>query len=334
MTWLVTGGAGYIGAHIVSSLRAAAIPVVVYDNLSTGVRSRIPDEVPFVEGDVRDRDLAVRVLGDHGVSGVIHLAARKSVPESVANPAQYYGENVAGFERLLDAMTEVGVNALVHSSSASVIGTPAGELVDEDEPTRPESPYGRTKLICEWMLADWAAAGRLDYLNLRYFNVAGAAAPELGDLGESNLIPMVFRALTEGRPPQVFGDDYPTRDGSCVRDFVHVVDVADAHVAAVRRLNRERAAGRRLAGTYNVGRGEGVTVKEVLECVRRITGRPFSYEVGPRRAGDPAQVVGSVERIAGELGWRAKADLADMVTSAWAAWEHLGGSRRSADERR
>lgn len=319
MTWLLTGGAGYIGAHVARALLEAGLGVVVLDDLSTGRRDRVPEGVPFVRASVLDGRAVQAALSEHRIRGVVHLAAKKSVPESLARPLHYYEENVGGFGVLLGAMAEVGVDRIVLSSSCSVIGTPPEELVDEDTPARPESPYGRTKLACEWMLADAAATCRLDHACLRYFNVAGAGARELGDTGVFNLIPLVFQALTTGQRPQVFGGDYPTRDGSCIRDYIHVVDLARAHVSAARRL--ESLDGKAPFGrTYNVGRGVGSTVKEVMATVAEVTGRQVDFEVIGRRAGDPARIVGVVDRIAAELGWRAEHDLADMVRSAWAAW--------------
>jgi UDP-glucose 4-epimerase len=317
MKWLVTGGAGYIGAHIVAALCADGVDVVVLDDLSSGLRRRVPAEVPFVLGDVGDHDQVLATLREHRIDGVIHLAARKAVAESIDQPLLYYRANVAGFERLLAAMSQAGIGKLVHSSSASVIGTPTEQFVDETAATRPESPYGRTKLMCEWILQDLAHAEGWDYVNLRYFNVAGAGSPLLGDVGVFNLIPLVFRAIERGIAPQLFGDDYPTSDGSCVRDFVHVVDLARAHVAAVRRLEQ----GRPYRETLNVGRGQGVSVKEVMAVVRDVTGAAVDFEVVGRRPGDPAQVVGDVRKIAREFGWHAQLDVVDMVRSAWQAWK-------------
>jgi UDP-glucose 4-epimerase len=316
MTWLLTGGAGYIGGHIIRAMHDANLPVVVLDDLSTGARSRIPADVPLVEASVLDRARVVSALCEHHIRGVIHLAAKKAVAESVERPLLYYRENVTGLERLLDAMLDVGIDRLVFSSSCSVIGTPKEAQVTEDSPTNPESPYGVTKLVGEWMVRDVARATGLRYATLRYFNVAGAGAPELGDLGAFNLIPLTFRALTEGRPPQVFGDDYPTPDGSCIRDYIHVVDLARAHVAAVERLEAGPCA-----ETYNVGRGQGASVKQVMETVRRAVGRDFEYVVTGRRPGDPPHIVGVVEKIEKELGWVAQYDLEDMIRSAWSAWQ-------------
>ncbi|MGE3620890.1 MAG: UDP-glucose 4-epimerase GalE [Acidimicrobiia bacterium] len=315
MTWLLTGGAGYIGAHVARALLDAGRAVVVLDDLSTGAAERVPPGVALVAAPVQDADALAATLADHDVRGVIHLAAKKAVGESVERPVWYFRENVDGMLSLLEAMDRAGVDRLVLSSSAAVYGTPEGGDVDEDAPTRPESPYGRTKLACEWLAADVARARGLRHVDLRYFNVAGAGRPELGDTGVFNLIPLVLRALTTGRPPQVFGADYPTPDGTCIRDYIHVADLAEAHVAAVAALEADGPS-----RTYNVGRGEGASVLEVIDAVRSVTGLDVAPEVVGRRAGDPARVVARADRIRAELGWTARHDLADMVASAWEAW--------------
>jgi UDP-glucose 4-epimerase len=317
MTWLVTGGAGYIGAHVVRALRAAGHGVVVVDDLSTGERRKLADDVPLVVASVGDRDAVVAALKEHNVTGVVHLAAKKAVGESVERPLFYYRENVDGLLSLLEAMADANVTKLVYSSSAATFGMPDGEdLLGEDFHCRPINPYGETKLIGEWLLRDIANAGALDWVSLRYFNVAGAGEPDLGDTGVFNLIPMVFRALSNGENPKVFGDDYPTPDGSCIRDYIHVTDLADAHVVAVNQLVDGPAA-----SIYNVGRGEGVSVKEVMATVRDVTGLAVQYDVIARRAGDPAQLVASADKIRDELGWTATRNLTDMVSSAWTAWQ-------------
>jgi len=316
MAWMVTGGAGYIGAHIVRALQAHGENVVVLDDLSTGEVRKIPDGVPLVVASVGDRDAVASVMKEHDVTGVVHLAAKKAVGESVARPLFYYRENVDGLLSLLEAMLDVGVTKLVYSSSAATFGMPDVDRVTEDSACAPESPYGETKLVGEWIMRDAARAHGIDFVSLRYFNVAGAGAPELGDTGVFNLVPMVFRALSTGDKPEVFGDDYATRDGSCERDYIHVADLADAHVAAVRRLAEGSAQ-----LTYNVGRGEGVTVKEVMAAVGEATGLDVDYEVVARRPGDPDKIVAVPDRIVADLGWRASHDLTDMVTSAWAAWQ-------------
>jgi UDP-glucose 4-epimerase len=321
VTWLLTGGAGYIGAHVAHALHGAGFAVVVLDDLSTGVAARVPTAVPLVEADVRDRPRVLAALREHGVDGVVHLAARKSVPESMARPLYYYEQNVIGFAALLSAMGEVGVQRLVLSSSAAVIGTPPGEFVDERVPARPESPYGRSKLVCEWILEDIAATSGLHYVCLRYFNAAGAGAPELGDLSAKNLIPMIFRALDDGRPPEVFGDDYPTPDGSCIRDYIHVADLSRAHLAAVTRLDRITVGDPPYAQTLNVGRGAGISVLEVMAAVREVTGRDFVPTLAARRPGDPARIVAVADRITAELGWKPAHDLHEIVSSAWTAWQ-------------
>jgi len=245
------------------------------------------------------------------------MAAKKAVGESVERPLFYYRENVDGLLSVLEAMVEVGVQNMVYSSSAATFGMPDDEQpLTEQYNCQPINPYGETKLIGEWLMRDIAVAHNLDWVSLRYFNVAGAGAPELGDTGVFNLIPMVFRALTDGQNPRVFGDDYATPDGSCVRDYIHVTDLAEAHVAAVQRLEGGQAA-----DVYNVGRGEGVSVHEVMQAVRTVTGKDFAADVVARRAGDPARLVASADKISAELGWSARFGLHDMVSSAWEAWQ-------------
>ena len=314
MTWLVTGGAGYIGLHVVRALRASGEDAVVLDDLSSG-RAELVD-VPLVRGSVHDAALLRATMREHGVRGVIHLAAKKQVGESVERPLYYYRENVLGLMTLLEVMGECGVDVLVFSSSAAVYGMPDVEFVTEQTPTLPLSPYGETKLVGEWLTRDAAVASGVRYALLRYFNVAGAAVPELSDTGVANLIPMVFQRLSAGQRPLLFGDDYPTPDGSCVRDFIHVADLAEAHVAALAHLS---GGGANLL--LNVGRGEGSSVREVLDVVGSVTGLPTDPEVRPRRAGDPARVVASNATIRSTLGWKAQHDLQDMVTSAWAGWQ-------------
>jgi UDP-glucose 4-epimerase len=316
VSWLVTGGAGYIGAHVVAALRAAGEPVVVVDDLSTGEPGRIGDAV-FVEGSILDDALVRRVLREHEVRGIVHIAAKKQVGESMTDPVKYYRENVAGTVGLLAAAVDAGVESFVFSSSAATYGMPDVEMVSEDTPLDPISVYGRTKLIGEWAVRDVAAASSLRAVSLRYFNVAGASTPALGDPGVFNLIPMVFEALSAGRSPCIFGDDYPTPDGTCVRDYVHVADIADAHVAALRWLS---SGGGSSYEVLNIGRGEGASVRDVLRTVADVTGVGFEPEVVARRAGDPARIVAAVDRIHARLGWTARYDLTDMVSSAWDAW--------------
>jgi UDP-glucose 4-epimerase len=318
--WLVTGGAGYIGAHVAAALSEQGEQAVVIDDLSMGERSRVVDCV-FVEGSILDEDLVRRTLRDNDVQGVIHIAAKKQVGESVADPQLYYEQNVVGTLRLLSATVAEKVPSFVFSSSAATYGMPDVEVVTEDMAGRPMSPYGTSKLVGEWSARDFAVATGLRVISLRYFNVAGAARPELADPGVFNLIPLAFQAIESGQPPRIFGGDYPTRDGTCVRDYVHVADIADAHVAALKDL----AAGGAEPGSfrvYNVGRGEGASVREVLDMVADVTGTSYEPEIVARRPGDPARYVANVDAIRNDLGWSAKFDLREMVESAWAGWQH------------
>lgn len=236
MTWLITGGAGYIGAHVARAMVAADERVVVLDDRSSGIVERLPDAVTLVEGSASDRALLDRVLADHAVSGVVHLAAKKQVGESVEKPLLYYRENVAGLAVLLEAVVAAGVSRFLFSSSAAVYGVPDVDLITEETPCLPINPYGETKLTGEWLVRAAGRAHGISTACLRYFNVAGAAAPELADTGVFNIVPMMFERLTRGEAPRIFGDDYPTPDGTCVRDYIHVADLADAHLAA-RRLD-------------------------------------------------------------------------------------------------
>jgi UDP-glucose 4-epimerase len=316
MTWLVTGGAGYIGSHVVRRLRAAGHAAVVLDDLSTGRPDRVPADVPLVVAAVTDRRAVAGTLCRFEVSGVVHLAARKSPAESVARPDWYHRENVGGLASLLGAMSDTGVRRLLFSSSAAVYGIPAAPVVDEGTPTTPINPYGQTKLLGERLLATTCAGTGLSWLALRYFNVVGAAGPRFADREPTNLVPIVFHALAAGRPVTVTGADYPTRDGTGIRDYIHVEDLAEAHVAAAGRL----VEGGPVAGAYNVGTGRGYSVLEVLRRVEAVTGQPVAYRMGARRPGDPPEVVADPTRICRELGWRARHDLTDMVASTWLAW--------------
>ncbi|MDJ0340154.1 UDP-glucose 4-epimerase GalE [Streptomyces sp. H10-C2] len=318
MTWMITGGAGYIGSHVVKALVDSGEQVVVLDDLSTGDAARLPAGVPLELGTVLDRSVLDRVLREHAVTGVVHIAAKKQVGESVELPLHYYRENVTGLQTVLEAAAEAGVGRFLFSSSAAVYGMPDVDLVTERTPCDPMSPYGETKLAGEWLVSAVGKAHGMATASLRYFNVAGAASAELGDPGIFNLVPMVFERLAQGKPPLIFGDDYPTPDGTCVRDYIHIEDVASAHVAAARRLTADPSASLKL----NIGTGEGVSVAEMIDLIREISGHTdLAAEVVPRRAGDPARVVASAELIGKELGWSAQYDVRQMVTSAWAGWQ-------------
>ena len=295
MTWLVAGGAGYIGPDFVRALLEASLDTVVLAALSTGHADFVPPEVPFVRGSILDGDLLLDTLSRHDVTGVIHVAGFKYAGVSVKEPLHTYQQNVTGTATLLAAMEDRGVDRIVFSSSAAVYGTPPTDLVTEETPKNPQSPYGESKLIGEWLLADQGVARGLRHTSLRYFNVVGSGDAALYDSSPHNLFPLVFTALVEGRTPRINGNDYATPDGTNVRDYIHVADLAVSHVAAARRLD----AGEPVEAAYNLGSGSGSSVGEIMTAVAQGTGIPFTPEIGPRRAGDPDRIVASGDLAAG-----------------------------------
>lgn len=315
MNWLVTGGAGYIGSHVVRALLEAGIGAVVVDDLSTGRESFLPAEVPFVRGSILDGELLIDAMDRHDVSGVIHVAGYKYAGVSVQRPLHTYEQNVTGTARLLAAMADRGVDRIVFSSSAAVYGTPDTDLVTEDTPKSPQSPYGESKLIGEWLLRDQSVAEGLRHTSLRYFNVVGSGPGGVFDVSPHNLFPLVFQALLEGRTPRINGDDYDTPDGTNVRDYIHVADLALSHVAAARRLD----SGEDIEPAYNLGSGEGVSVGQIMSAIGEVTGMPFTPEIAPRRPGDPARIVAAGDLAARDIDWRMRHSLHEMVRSAWEA---------------
>ena len=313
MAWLVTGGAGYIGSHVVRAFLAEGIDVVVLDDLSSGHADFVPAGVPFIEGTLLDTALLAKTFAEHEISGVVHVAGFKYAGVSVTRPLHTYEQNVTATALLLAAMQDAGVGRIVFSSSAAVYGTPFTDLVTEETAKSPESPYGESKLIGEWLLRDQAVAAGLAHTSLRYFNVVGSGSAELRDTSPHNLFPMVFEALIEGRTPRINGNDYKTADGTCVRDYIHVADLAVSHVAAARRLD----AGLAIEPVYNLGSGEGVSVGEIMSTVAAVTGIEFTPVIGPRRTGDPDRIVASGEMAARDLDWKMRHSLDDMVRSAW-----------------
>ncbi len=313
---LVTGGAGYIGSHTVRELRERGMDVVVYDNLSTGHIESIGD-TPFVKGDLFDVDLLRKTFRDYGVDSVIHFAAYSLVGESMTNPAKYYHNNVAGTLSLLDAMIAENVKYLVFSSSAATYGDCGDGLITEESPQNPTSVYGQTKLMMEQFMQDYDKAYGMKYVALRYFNAAGAhVSGEIGEAHnpESHLIPIILQVANGKRDHiGIFGDDYPTPDGTCIRDYIHITDLADAHIKALEYLKNGGKSTH-----YNLGNGNGFSVKEVIDTVEKVTGIEIKREITARRPGDPASLVASSDKIKKELGWKPKFDTLDsIVASAW-----------------
>ena len=309
MRVLVTGGAGYIGSVVSEQLLASGHAVVVFDDFRKGHRAAVLPDAKLETGDLLDTPRVVEVLRAHRIEAVIHMAADSLVGESVQNPAKYYRNNVIGSLSLLDAMVTAAVQQIVFSSTAAVYGEPERQPISEEDPTAPTNPYGQTKLAVEQAFRWYKQAHGIRYTALRYFNAAGATE-RLGEDHdpETHLIPLV---LGRGAEVSIFGDDYPTRDGTCIRDYIHVSDLARAHVMALDRPDST-------SDIFNLGcGGEGYSVKEVIDAARRITGREIRTRIAPRRAGDPAVLVAASKRITSELGWRPERTLDDMIESAW-----------------
>jgi len=310
---LVTGGAGYIGAHVAAELLKSGYSIRIYDDFSNGLHRRVDGKFrDIVDGDMLDRVKLLAALD--GIDAVIHLAAKKAVEESVKDPLKYYENNVGGTLNLLGAMAVKGVKQLVYSSSAAVYSPNDKEAVVEDDPTAPLSPYGASKLLAEQLISSVGSAEQISNISLRYFNVVGSNITEFGDNSKDNLVPKVFLALKNGKRPQIYGSDYPTPDGTCIRDYIHVQDLALAHLAALKKVESGY-----ISQVYNVGSGKGYSVKEMMDQISKSIGREINPEVSQARAGDSPKLIASIDKIKEQLGWSPKASLEEMIDSAWQA---------------
>ena len=310
---LVTGGAGYIGAHVAAELLKSGYSIRIYDDFSNGLHRRVDGKFrDIVDGDMLDRVKLLAALD--GIDAVIHLAAKKAVEESVKDPLKYYENNVGGTLNLLGAMAAKGVKQLVYSSSAAVYSPNDKEAVLEDDPTEPLSPYGASKLLAEQLISSVGSAEQISNISLRYFNVVGSNIAEFGDNSKDNLVPKVFLALKNGKRPQIYGSDYPTPDGTCIRDYIHVQDLALAHLAALKKVESGY-----ISQVYNVGSGKGYSVKEMMDQISKSIGRDINPEVSLARAGDSPKLIASIDKIKEQLGWSPKASLEEMIDSAWQA---------------
>ncbi len=312
-TILVVGGAGYIGSHQVRFLLDKGCKVIVFDNLSYGHKECVDPRALFVKGDLLSLDDLQKLFSAHKIDAVMHFAGFIAVGESVQQPAKYYENNVAGSLNLLKAMMQFGVKRFIFSSTAAVYGIPERVPITEDQKLVPINPYGRTKLIIEQMLSDFEIAYGLKFVALRYFNASGAGYG-IGEWHEpeTHLIPCILSAAKDGKQVKMFGDDYPTEDGTCIRDYIHVVDLVRAHYLALELLFAKNES-----RIYNMGSGDGYSVKQVIDACREVTGMSVSVEVCPRRAGDPPMLVASSEKIGKELGWKPEFGLKDIISSAW-----------------
>lgn len=310
---LITGGAGYIGAHIAHDLADAGFEVRILDDFSNGLERRVTRFKDIHRANILDREAVVNAV--KGVDSVIHLAAKKAVGESVENPLKYYENNVGGTLNLLAAMSLCGVKKIVFSSTAAVYAPSEKDAIGESDPTAPLSPYGATKLLSEELISTIGKAEGWSSISLRYFNVVGSGADELGDNSRDNLVPKVFQALESGLSPEIYGDDYPTPDGTCIRDYIHVSDLSNSHIAALQAIQD-----RQIAEIYNVGSGVGYSVREVIDQIEKTIGRSTGAKVVSRRAGDSPKLISSISHISRDLGWKPQLSLKDMVDSAWKSW--------------
>lgn len=308
---LIVGGAGYIGAHVAQSIVDNGYSVRIFDDFSNGLRRRVDGKFDdVVVGDVLDRDALVKALD--GIDSVIHLAAKKAVEESVANPLKYYENNVGGTLNLLAAMTVKNVKKLVFSSTAAVYAPNDKSSIEERDLVGPLSPYGATKLISEELIKNVGIAEGISTISLRFFNVAGSSRIEFGDNSKDNLVPKVFTAIRRGNEPEIYGDDYPTKDGTCIRDYIHVEDLAESHIAALKKVENSM-----VHEVYNVGSGSGYSVQEMMDQISKSMNKKLSPIHAPRRAGDIPQLIASISKIERDLGWKPKRTLKEMIDSAW-----------------
>lgn len=314
---LVVGGAGYIGSHVTKQLLDQGYQVIVLDNLSTGHREAVDSRATFIRGDLGNKEDVTKVFTQYSIDGVMHFAANSIVGESVQDPFKYYQNNVSATLILLKIMLENGINNFIFSSTAAVYGIPTVSLIDENQPTQPINPYGQSKLMVESILKDFSAAYGLNYIALRYFNASGA--DESGEIGEdhtpeTHLIPLIMAHLLGKREQiYIFGDDYNTEDGTCIRDYIHVNDLAKAHILALEALLNERLKNE----IFNLGNGKGYSVKEVIDTCEKVTGIKANIVISDRRTGDPDQLVATSEKIATILGWKAQYSLEDIIQTAW-----------------
>ena len=311
MKVLVTGGAGYIGAHVSELLQENGYSVRIFDDFSNGLDKRVKNFKDIFNGDITDREAVLKSM--EGIDAVIHLAAKKAVGESVSNPLKYYTNNVGGTMNLLAAMSLKNVNKIVFSSSAAVYSPSEKDAIEESDPTDPLSPYGATKLLSEQLISKVGQAEGFSTISLRYFNVVGSKRVEFGDNSRDNLVPKVFAAFKEGKSPEIYGADYPTKDGTCIRDYIHVQDLAEAHLVALKQLDNK------VDGVYNVGSGTGYSVKEIFDQLEESMAVKLNPTTSARRPGDSPKLIASIKKIEKDLGWRPKATLKEMIDSAWAA---------------